>query len=169
MSLTSNWVTERSSYYLRHLVKLTNIQPRNNTTFRTDGGCPPILEYQHRRFEDSVIAPSMPREQRLANSKWTLSLPKTVQQELQNSERKFKFPVQFRPTKYHHQDQFGGFFEPEKPSPQDIGKRLWACSTVNTAWTKYLEHHTCLPGDISPNHTLLNKAAAKKILQKHKK
>ena len=30
MRLTRNWVTERSSHYLIHLVKLTNIQPRNN-------------------------------------------------------------------------------------------------------------------------------------------
>ena len=30
MHLTSNWVTERSSQHLIHLVKLTNIQPRNN-------------------------------------------------------------------------------------------------------------------------------------------
>ena len=30
MHLTSNWVTERSSQYLIHLVKFTNIQPRNN-------------------------------------------------------------------------------------------------------------------------------------------
>ena len=30
MRLTSNWVTERSSQYLIHLVKFTNIQPRNN-------------------------------------------------------------------------------------------------------------------------------------------
>ena len=30
MHLTNNWVTERSSQYLTHFVKLTNIQPRNN-------------------------------------------------------------------------------------------------------------------------------------------
>ena len=30
MRLTSNWVTERLSQYLIHLVKFTNIQPRNN-------------------------------------------------------------------------------------------------------------------------------------------
>ena len=30
MHLTSNWVTERSSQYLIHLVKFTNIRPRNN-------------------------------------------------------------------------------------------------------------------------------------------
>ena len=29
MRLTSNWVTERSSQYLIHLVKFTYIQPRN--------------------------------------------------------------------------------------------------------------------------------------------
>ena len=29
-SLTSNWVTERSSQYLIHLVKFTNNKPRNN-------------------------------------------------------------------------------------------------------------------------------------------
>ena len=28
--LTGNWVTERSSQYLIHLVKFTNIQPHNN-------------------------------------------------------------------------------------------------------------------------------------------
>ena len=39
-------------------------------TVRTDGACPhPNLSYQHRRFDDWVIAPSMPREQRLENSK----------------------------------------------------------------------------------------------------
>ena len=31
MRLTNNWVTERSSQYLIHLVKFTNIQPRNNS------------------------------------------------------------------------------------------------------------------------------------------
>ena len=30
MRLTSDWVTERSSQYLIHLVKFINIQPRNN-------------------------------------------------------------------------------------------------------------------------------------------
>ena len=34
MRLTSNWVTERSSQYLIHLVKFTNIQPRNNNIFK---------------------------------------------------------------------------------------------------------------------------------------
>ena len=30
MRLTNNWVTERSSQYLIHLVKFTNIQPHND-------------------------------------------------------------------------------------------------------------------------------------------
>ena len=34
MRLTSIWVTERSSQYLIHLVKFTNIQPRNNNIFK---------------------------------------------------------------------------------------------------------------------------------------
>ena len=30
MRLTSNWVTERSSQYLIHLIKFSNSKPRNN-------------------------------------------------------------------------------------------------------------------------------------------
>ena len=43
MCLTSNWVTETSSQYPRHLVKLTNIQPCNN-----------IFKKQHKKEKPKI-------------------------------------------------------------------------------------------------------------------
>ena len=49
-------------------------------------------------------------EQKLKNSKLNLSLSKKVQQELQNSELEFEFPVEIMPTKYNWPRSVGRIF-----------------------------------------------------------
>ena len=46
-----------------------NVVEQETITARTDGACLPNFEYQHGRFKDWAIAPSMPGERRLENLK----------------------------------------------------------------------------------------------------